>query len=325
MRRAVRDEFRHRLFMALPRPRRAARAVRRPLAVVGAAAARSPWFRRADHLGDPRAPLRRGGARRWSRSARARRPRGPIRLLTHLRYFGHCFNPVSFYYCFDAAGERRRRRSSPRSPTRRGASATPTCCRSRERGRPRHGVAGLRAASRKALHVSPLMGMDHVYDLARDRAGASACRCTSSPRPGRRTSAVFDATLVADAARAERAADGAACSRRYPLLTLRIAGPHLRARAAAVAARRHLPPPPAAGRCRHERPGGRQTAPGALELREAEHRRARRAGPAGARAALAAGWSCACSRGSAAASSRSVEGAERIVFGELDPERPCGR
>ena len=31
----------------------------------------------------------------------SRRPQGPIRLLTHLRYFGHCFNPVSFYYCFD--------------------------------------------------------------------------------------------------------------------------------------------------------------------------------------------------------------------------------
>ena len=28
-------------------------------------------------------------------------PQGPIRLLTHLRYFGYCFNPVSFYYCFD--------------------------------------------------------------------------------------------------------------------------------------------------------------------------------------------------------------------------------
>ncbi len=27
--------------------------------------------------------------------------KGPIRLLTHLRYFGYCFNPVSFYYCFD--------------------------------------------------------------------------------------------------------------------------------------------------------------------------------------------------------------------------------
>ena len=33
-----------------------------------------------------------------------RRPVGPIRLLTHLRYGGYAFNPVSFYYCFDASG-----------------------------------------------------------------------------------------------------------------------------------------------------------------------------------------------------------------------------
>lgn len=26
---------------------------------------------------------------------------GPVRLLTHLRYWGYCFNPVSFYYCYD--------------------------------------------------------------------------------------------------------------------------------------------------------------------------------------------------------------------------------
>lgn len=31
------------------------------------------------------------------------RPTGPIRMLTHLRYFGHIFNPVTFYYCFDEA------------------------------------------------------------------------------------------------------------------------------------------------------------------------------------------------------------------------------
>ncbi|MGD9843649.1 MAG: DUF1365 domain-containing protein [Steroidobacteraceae bacterium] len=30
------------------------------------------------------------------------RPGGPIRLLTHLRYFGYSFNPVSFYYVYDA-------------------------------------------------------------------------------------------------------------------------------------------------------------------------------------------------------------------------------
>jgi len=28
-------------------------------------------------------------------------PGGQIFLLTHLRYFGYVFNPVSFFYCFD--------------------------------------------------------------------------------------------------------------------------------------------------------------------------------------------------------------------------------
>jgi DUF1365 family protein len=32
------------------------------------------------------------------------RPEGPIRLLTQISYFGFCFNPVSFYYCFDPDG-----------------------------------------------------------------------------------------------------------------------------------------------------------------------------------------------------------------------------
>jgi len=34
-----------------------------------------------------------------------RRPEGAIRLLTHLAYYGWCFNPASFYYCFDREGE----------------------------------------------------------------------------------------------------------------------------------------------------------------------------------------------------------------------------
>lgn len=31
---------------------------------------------------------------------------GPIRMLTQLRHFGYSFNPVTFYYCFDAHGEK---------------------------------------------------------------------------------------------------------------------------------------------------------------------------------------------------------------------------
>jgi len=60
-------------------------------------------FRRSDYLGDPCVPLA-TAVRECVRDATGTLPSGPIRLLTHLRYFGHCFNPVSFYYCYGADG-----------------------------------------------------------------------------------------------------------------------------------------------------------------------------------------------------------------------------
>ncbi|MEZ5364268.1 MAG: DUF1365 domain-containing protein [Bryobacterales bacterium] len=62
------------------------------------------WFRREDHLGDPRKPLD-TAVRDLVEQESGRRPAGPIRLLTHLRYFGYVMNPVSFYYCFDERDE----------------------------------------------------------------------------------------------------------------------------------------------------------------------------------------------------------------------------
>src|ERR1044072_7008227 len=62
-------------------------------------------FERGDHLGDP-AVLLDYAVRDLVEQRTGRRPCGPVRLLTHLRYFGYCFNPVSFYYCFDATGAR---------------------------------------------------------------------------------------------------------------------------------------------------------------------------------------------------------------------------
>ena len=89
----------------LPRPRRAARACSIPSRSTRPAAAPRPasaapttWATRPGRW--PSAPATR------SRPRPARRPAGPVRLLTGLRYLGHCFNPVSFYYCFDAAGRR---------------------------------------------------------------------------------------------------------------------------------------------------------------------------------------------------------------------------
>lgn len=62
------------------------------------------WFRRADFLGDPTISLDEAVRQRITLE-HGQRPRGPIRMLAHLRYFGYNFNPVSFYYVFDEADE----------------------------------------------------------------------------------------------------------------------------------------------------------------------------------------------------------------------------
>lgn len=63
------------------------------------------WFKRSDYLGPPDLPLDRA-VRDLVEAKTGARPMGPIRLLTHLRYFGYCMNPVSFYYCFGESGGR---------------------------------------------------------------------------------------------------------------------------------------------------------------------------------------------------------------------------
>lgn len=62
-------------------------------------------FRRADYLGDPAIPLD-TAVRELVRERLGFRPAGPVRMLAHLRYLGHCFNPVVFYWCFAPGGER---------------------------------------------------------------------------------------------------------------------------------------------------------------------------------------------------------------------------
>lgn len=61
------------------------------------------WFRRADYLGDPALPIA-DAVRTLVREKTGFAPTGPIRLLTHPRYFGYVMNPVSFYYCYDQTG-----------------------------------------------------------------------------------------------------------------------------------------------------------------------------------------------------------------------------
>ncbi len=147
------------------------------------------WFRRADYLGDRRTPLA-VAVRELVRQRAGIELDGPIRLLTHVRQLGHCFNPVSFYYCFDAAGERVRAIV---------AEVTNTPWRERHAyvmAVADHAPGGvMRGVFAKALHVSPLLGMDHTYEwrLTEPRERLSvhiAATAHAGDEP------VFDATLA---------------------------------------------------------------------------------------------------------------------------------
>jgi DUF1365 family protein len=114
------------------------------------------WFKRSDYLGPADVPLD-PAVRDLVEARTGERPRGPIRLLTHLRYFGYCMNPVSFYYCFDEAGVRL---------TTIVAEITNTPWKERHQY-----VLPVRGARRlkhftfdKQFHVSPFLPMDMQYE-----------------------------------------------------------------------------------------------------------------------------------------------------------------
>lgn len=112
-------------------------------------------FRRSDYLGDPQTSLI-DAVRALVAERTGTPPQGPVRLLTQLRSFGHCFNPVSFYYCFAADGERVEAIV---------AEVTNTPWRERHAYVLRVSDGDDVAAGDvdKALHVSPFMAMDQRY------------------------------------------------------------------------------------------------------------------------------------------------------------------
>jgi DUF1365 family protein len=140
-------------------------------------------FERSDYLGDPGKPLA-DEVRDLVEQRTGARPQGPIRLLTQLRSFGHCFNPVSFYYCFDPAAERVQEVVAEVTNTPWGERHSYVI--------ERDGPGVLKGDSEKVLHVSPFMGMEHQYDWRVADPGDSLSVHIESRRDGERA---FDATL----------------------------------------------------------------------------------------------------------------------------------
>jgi DUF1365 family protein len=135
-------------------------------------------FRREDYLGDPAVPLKEAVRARLGDGA----PDGPIRLLTNLRTLGLCFNPVSFYYCFD-------RDEHLHAVV---AEVTNTPWGERHSYVIDGGGRVLRSEHDKAMRVSPFMGMDQRYAVAVGEPGPTLSVHIESVEDSARA---FDATL----------------------------------------------------------------------------------------------------------------------------------
>ncbi len=172
-------------------------------------------FRRGDFMGDPARPLDEC-ARDAVEAATGARPAGPVRLLAGLRYFGHSFNPVSFYYCFDRAGERVEAVVADVENIPWGERHPYVLARGEREG------PVLSDELDKTLHVSPLMGMDQTYGFRASEPGERlAVHIESAPRRRRHAASSFDATL--DLRRRELSRPLlAGLLARYPALSLQV-------------------------------------------------------------------------------------------------------
>ena len=172
-------------------------------------------FRRSDYLGPAALPLAEA-VRERVQVATGQRPAGPIRLLTHLRYFGLVFNPVSFYYCYAADGTTLESvvAEITNTPWReRHAYVLPVEC-ARSQG------PAWQWRFAKAFHVSPFLPMDRDY-LWRFTAPGEDLRVHMQVlRDGDRE---FDATLALQ----RRPLDARSLARvlwRYPAMTAQVVG-----------------------------------------------------------------------------------------------------
>lgn len=171
-------------------------------------------FRRSDYLGPADRPLSEC-VRDLVEQRIGRRPAGPVRLLTHFRYFGIAMNPLSLYYCFDA--------DERLDVVVAEVSNTPW----NERhwyvlDVRRSGSTTVRAEAAKDFHVSPFLGMDYDYEFALSEPDERLhVQIANRDRRHPEDQPIFAATLEMK----RRPLDGfglASVLVRYPLMTLRV-------------------------------------------------------------------------------------------------------
>jgi len=174
----------------------------------------SPWsgynkwamgaFHEKDHFGDPNLPLRQRLVLDAVKNGLTL-PSGPVYLLTHLRYAGYCFNPISLYYCYEPGAE---------TPAMVMAEVSNTFGETHN-----YWLPGLEGDSvQKRLHVSPFNTMDNQYKFRFSAPHETLAAHIENHHNGKK---FFDATLTLEwspwnASNLKRALLA------FPLLTLKI-------------------------------------------------------------------------------------------------------
>lgn len=171
------------------------------------------WFRRKDYMQPSEIPLDEA-VRQRVQARLGRRPSGPIRMLSHLRYFGWVFNPVTFYYCFAEDGE---------TLDVIVAEITNTPWKERHSyvlpvGDQLESSQTARFQFGKDFHVSPFMEMDMAYDWRFSEPKERLHVHMNTMQHGER---VLDATLSLE----RRPISSATLTRmlvRFPVMTLKV-------------------------------------------------------------------------------------------------------
>ena len=171
-------------------------------------------FRRSDYLAPAALPLAEA-ARNLVEQRTGARPAGAVRLLTHVRYAGYVFNPVSFYYCHgtDGALEAVIAEITNTPWNERHAYVLPVSLAQRRGGHWRWDFD-------KAFHVSPFLPLERAYQW-RFSAPGERLRVHMSVRRGGERELEANLDLV------RRPLTGANLARvlwRYPLMSLQVIG-----------------------------------------------------------------------------------------------------
>jgi DUF1365 family protein len=175
------------------------------------------WFRRSDHLGDAKVPLKQA-VQDLLYERTGINAEGPIRLLTHCRYFGFGFNPVSFYYCYDREDTYVEHIIAEVNNTPWGEQYCYLLCESENKMKNTNPAGHKQYFPVKDFHVSPFMPMNIQYDWRFSQPGQ---RLTVHMQNFENANKLFDATLDLEY-QPIRSSSMARVLLQYPVITMKV-------------------------------------------------------------------------------------------------------